>query len=274
MIRAIELRRYLGLLLLGTIAVGAAPPVSAEEDKADGKWHFSLTPYLWLPDVNGSVNYTRRGGGTLSTDVDPSSYLESLDAAAMVAGEARKDNWLVFTDYIYLHLGGHESAVKSVTGPDGHVTIPINLGGDTSLVANVWTLAGGYTVLREPNISTDVFAGTRLLSLSSSLTWSFSGPTGALARSGNISNTTNKWDGIVGFKGEVRLGESKWFMPYYADIGTGSNNWTWQALIGVGYRFGWGDVVLSFRNLSYDFNDTRNLDLRLTGPALGASFKF
>ena len=42
---------------------------------------------------------------------------------------------------------------------------------------------------------------------------------------------------------QVMLGESKWFMPYHGYIGAGSSNTTWQALLGVGYRFAWGDAV-------------------------------
>jgi hypothetical protein len=275
MIRAINVRRHMGVLLLGAIAVAAAAPVGAEEDKADGKWHFSLTPYLWLPDVNGTVTYKNPagGGGSISAQVDPSSYLESLDFAAMFTAEGRKDNWLVFTDYIYLHMGGHDSAVKSITGPGGLETVPINVGGATTLVTNVWTLAGGYSVLHKPAGSLDVFAGARLLNISSSLSWNFSGPTGALAQAGNVSETANALDLIAGVKGQVRFGESAWYMPYYADIGGNSSNWTWQAMLGVGYHFHWGDAVFVVRSLSYNFNGNE-LDLRMTGPALGASFRF
>ena len=77
----------------------------------------------------------------------------------------------------------------------------------------------------------------------------------------------------MGVKGQVRFGDGKWFMPYYADIGTGSNNWTWQAILGVGYRFGWGELTFVVRSLSYYF-DNDKLDLRMTGPALGATFSF
>ena len=84
---------------------------------------------------------------------------------------------------------------------------------------------------------------------------------------------STEWDGIVGVKGQVRFGDGRWFMPYYADIGTGSSNWTWQALLGLGYSFGWGDVSLSIRSLSYEFNDN-DADLRMTGPALGVSFRW
>ncbi len=63
-------------------------------------------------------------------------------------------------------------------------------------------------------------------------------------------------------------------MPYYGDIGAGSSNTTWQALLGVGYRFAWGDAVFVVRSLSYNFTDSSELDVRMIGPALGASFRF
>ncbi len=275
LIRPIEVKRHLVALLLGTIAIAAAAPAGAAEDMFDGKWHFSVTPYLWLPIITGTVTYDNPagGGGSISAEVDPSSYLTALDFAAMVTGEARKNKWLVFTDYMYIHFGGDESAVKSVAGPGGIVQVPININGSASLLTNVWTLAGGYSVVHESAGDLDVFAGTRLLNFSSTLSWNFAGPIGALAKSGSVSETKNLWDGIIGAKGEARFGGSNWFMPYYADIGAGSNNWTWQASLGAGYRFGWGDVVLTMRSLSYDANDNQ-LNLRMTGPALGASFRF
>jgi hypothetical protein len=274
MIRAVEVKRCLAVALFATIA--AAATVSAEEDKSDGKWHFTVTPYLWLPDVSGSLTYTNPtgAGGSVSTQIDPSSYLESLDFAGMFTAEGRKDNWVLFTDYIYLHMGGHDSAVQSVTGPGGIVTVPVNVSGATTLVTNVWTLAGGYSVVHKPDVSLDLFGGARLLNLSSSLSWNFTGPAGGLVKAGSTSETINKWDGIVGLKGEVRFGESKWFMPFYGDIGAGSSNSTWQALLGAGYRFGWGDLVFVVRSLSYNFTDSSQLDVRMTGPALGASFRF
>jgi hypothetical protein len=179
----------------------------------------------------------------------------------------------VFTDYIFLHLSGSNPAVKSVSDPAGNVQVPINLGGSTNVTSNVWTLAGSYTVWRAAPGHLDVFAGTRFLNFDTTLGWNFSTPLGLITPGGKISQTLNKWDAIAGFKGQVRFGETNWFMPYYADIGTGSDNWTWQAILGVGYRFGWGELSLVVRSLSYYFDDDK-LDLRLTGPALGATFAF
>ena len=47
----------------------------------------------------------------------------------------------------------------------------------------------------------------------------------------------------------------------------------WQALVGVGYRFGWGETTLALRSLSYDFDD-KDANLRFTGPALGVTFRW
>jgi len=275
MIRAIDVRVRLATLIFATIAAASGAPASLAADGSDGKWHFTVTPYLWLPDVYGTVNFTDAGstGGTISTDAAPDNYLQSLDFAAMFAAEARKDRFLIFSDYIYLHFSGHDSVVKSVSGPLGDVHVPVNVAGAASLISNVWTIAGGYNLVHTPAVSLDLLGGARLLNLRTSVSWDFAGPVGGFAKSGTASQNTNTWDGLVGLKGEVRLGEGKWFMPYYADIGTGSNNWTWQALLGVGYRFGWGDLVLTVRSLSYDFDDDR-LDARFTGPAFGASFRF
>ena len=267
---------HLPVLLLVTMAVMTAGQVHAEEDVFDGKWHFAVTPYLFVPKIYGTITYQLGGSaGSATATVDPNSYLQSLDLAAMVFGEARKGDGLIFTDYMYFHLSSDSSVIKSVTGPGGNVQVPVNQGGSFQVVENVWTLAGGYSVLHGRGGFVDLFAGMRLLSLSSSASWSFAGPVGSLATAGSISQTQNIWAGIVGLKGQVRFGDSNWFMPYYADIGGASNNWTWQAALGVGYHFGWGDIVLLERNISYSFDSDRHqFDLRMTGPMLGATFKF
>ena len=263
--------------LFWAMVVSATAPACADEGKADSDWHFKITPYLWLPDISGTLTYTNAAGSgaNISTQIDPSSYLQSLDFAGMFTAEARKGNWFLFTDYIYLHLSSHESATQSITGPGGNVQVPVNLGGSQDVVSNVWTLAGGANLVHEPAVSLDLFGGTRLLNLSANLSWDFAGSIGSLAKAGTASQTFNEWDAIVGLKGEVRFGESHWFMPYYADVGGATSNFTWQALLGVGYRFGWGDVVFVVRSLSYNFDSKDSqLDMRMTGPALGASFKF
>jgi len=258
---------------LAMVSVAAGGAASAADDMFDGNWHFGVTPYLWLPYVDGTATYNVRGGGTVNSEVDPGSYLQSLDFAGMLIGEARKGEWSVFTDYIFLHLSGDRSPVRYVTDPSAGVAVPLGVAGSANLTSNVWTLAGGHTVWRDERAFVDLFGGFRFFNFQSTIGWNFATPVGTLPPGGSASQTLNKWDGIVGFKGQVRFGDGNWFMPYYADIGAGSNNWTWQALLGVGYQYKWGALTFVVRSLNYYFDDNR-LDLHLTGPALGATFHF
>ena len=56
-------------------------------------------------------------------------------------------------------------------------------------------------------------------------------------------------------------------MSYYADAGTGSLNFTWQAFAGIGYRFKHFDALVGWRHLAYRFDGDRPVsDLTLSGP--------
>jgi hypothetical protein len=67
----------------------------------------------------------------------------------------------------------------------------------------------------------------------------------------------------------------KWYLPFYADIGTGQSKLTWQALGGIGYRFKWFDFTVAYRYLSWDFGGGAPLDdLQIYGPYAGFIFHF
>lgn len=64
----------------------------------------------------------------------------------------------------------------------------------------------------------------------------------------SVTVSDHVWDAIVGVKGHVNL-DAKWYLPYNVDIGAGDSDLTLQAMAGVGYRFDWGDVLLTYRYL-------------------------
>jgi hypothetical protein len=257
-------------MLTGLLSAGPAP---AAEALYDGNWRFSVTPYLWLPSLDGTLQFDLPNGSP-NVSASAGSILENLDFAVMATGDVRRGNWSVFTDFIYLDLSNDNSTVRSVTGPGGMVEIPIDIGTETGLKGFLWTLAPSYTLLRGPAASLDVFAGFRDAQLKASLDWEFAGPLGLFPQTGSASNTTVVWNGIIGIKGRIGLGTT-WYIPYYADVGWGSFSSTWQALIGVGYAFRWGDMHLTYRHLHYNMDEGRTFDeLSLSGPTLGATFRF
>jgi opacity protein-like surface antigen len=83
------------------------------------------------------------------------------------------------------------------------------------------------------------------------------------------------WDAIVGFKGRNGFEGTHWSVPYYADVGTGDTELTWQAMAGLDYAFTWGNVSLVYRYLYYRQSGTKTLqNFSMHGPALGAKFTF
>lgn len=262
-----------GMLVSGGLASAAGV------DMYDGQWHYSLTPYAWFPNIHQTLQYsTPLGGGkTVDVEVKPDSYLSNLDFALMGTFEARKGEWALAMDLIYNDFSNQDSKIRNVQGPGGNLSLPIDTSLNVDIKALIWEGIGSYTVARSATGTLDVFGGVRYLGLKTSTDLSFSGPEGIIGRSGSQSNRLNVWDGIVGVRGEVKIGDSgDWFLPYYLDIGAGSHsNWTWQGWTGVGYRFDWGDVVLAYRNLYYSTDGDKVVDdLRMAGPALGATFRW
>jgi hypothetical protein len=272
------------LVLAGIVAPGAA---SAQEAAAG--WQFSVMPYVWLPGLKADVKYGPPSGGSASANVsaDESDILSSLEMAFMIAGEARKGRWLVATDYMYLDLGNQDSKVKSVdfnpgNGPVNVSTSQIGGSAESSFKGSIWSLVGGYAAISTPAASLDVIAGFRYMDLEVSSSWKLdatvNSPSGSQTfnRSGSARKSGSNTNFIVGAKGQVKLGQSNWFIPYYADVGGGSSTTTWQLATGVGYAFSWGDIRLDYRYLAYKQNDDDKFleKLELGGLALGANFRF
>jgi len=279
-------KRCIAALLVATVTLA---PAAASAQEASSGWQFSVMPYVWLPGLKADVKYGPPSGGSASANVsaDESDVLSSLEMAFMIAGEARKGRWLVATDYMYLDLGKQDSKVKSVdfnpgSGPVNVTTSQIGGSAESSFKGSIWGLVGGYAAISEPSVNLDLIAGLRYMDIEVSSSWNLNttvtSPNGGqtFSRSGSAQKSGSNTNFIVGAKGQVKLGQSNWFIPYYADVGGGSSTSTWQLATGVGYAFGWGDIRLDYRYLAYKQRDDDKFleKLELGGLALGANFRF
>jgi hypothetical protein len=270
-------KRRAYVVLFTLLAAGVFSQARAHET-----WSFSLTPYFWLPNVNGTLKHAFPPGGVGApeTETGPNSYLENLSFALMLAGEGRKGRWSVFTDLIYLDFNNESSEVRAVDFGGERVGTTLNSSTRSSLTGVAWTIGGGYAALQDPRHTLDVLGGVRYFGLKASSDWqlgaALSGPQGQVfAQSGSISQREDLWDLIVGVRGRLKLGDGRWFLPYYADLGAGSSALTAQALAGIGYAFKWGEVLATYRYVYYDLGPDGLLqDVRFAGPAFGATFRF
>jgi hypothetical protein len=273
--------RRLGKIGLALALIG--PALGAHAQAKDDHWAFALTPYVWLPNINGTLKYSVPPGAAGSPEVGtgPNSYLQNLQHVLMFAGEARKDRWSIHADAIYLDFADQASSVKAVNFGGPVVGTTLNSSTSSSLTGYLWTLDRAYDFVDTPRVRLAGLGGVRYLAVRASTDWQLSaavsgpGAGQVFPASGSVSQRADLWDAIVGVRGQVRLGEGHWAIPYYVDAGAGSSRITWQGLVGLTYAFSWGDAVLAYRTLFYDQSDDKLFqNFRFSGPAIGATFRF
>jgi len=233
-------------------------------------WEFDLSIYGWYAGIDSSIKLPNSPATGQSTTIDASDILANLEMIFMGGLDARYNRWSVITDVIYMDVGAEDNQTL-VVEPQG---VPVN--GSVNLDLASWVLHGGigYDVVQAERGTLAVVGGVRYLTADVDVTLGVTGPLGLVQRSPEQSGSVAVLDGIIGMRGVIKLNEN-WYLPYFADIGTGGSNLTWQALFGVGYRFSWGDVKFAYRYIGYDFDDDSVLqDLSLSGPLLGVSFRF
>lgn len=272
---------------LAAVMAGATllAPVHAAAQAGGDQWTFSVTPYFWFPALDGTLEYAGVSGKqSIDVSVDADTLLGDLNFAAMLSAEARKGKWLIATDFIYLDLESDSSSVTDVDfnpgpGSVNVTTTELNTATETTIKGTIWTLVGGYNLVRESRGSLDVIGGFRYTYLEATTDWQLTaavtgpGGTSTFPRSGSVEKSNDLWDAIAGVRGRLALGEG-WFVPYYVDVGGGSS-FTWQGMLGAGYGFKWGDVILAYRYLYYEQSGDELLqELALGGFGLGASFRF
>lgn len=199
--------------------------------------------------------------------------------AFMGSFEASKGTWGLFTDVLYMDLGGSRSGFRDISIGGSPIPADASASARFDLKGWGWTLAGTWHALMDPAATLDVIAGARLLDIEQTLEWDITGNVGPIpveGRAGTAKAGLSNWDGIVGVKGRLALGaERKWFVPYYVDVGTGESKLTWQAVGGVGYSFTWGDVVATWRYLDYETKSGNAVEsLTFSGPSISAVFRW
>jgi hypothetical protein len=260
-------------ILLAVALAGLAPVAAQAETAADDSWQFQATLYGWFPSIEGTTAFPTGGSGSGSVDSD--QIIDSLKMAFMGTFGAKKGKWGVWTDLLYADIGGDKHATLDFASAPG--ILPIGAVADLSLDIKswAWTLAGTYELAKTPKYTADLVFGARLLDVEQTLDWTLTG-TGPLGLSPSGSKTVDadNWDAIIGVKGVAYLGtEHKWFIPYYADVGTGQSDLTWQVNAGIGYRYSWGALVASWRYMDYEFKSGEPIQsMSLNGPLVGATF--
>ena len=233
------------------------------------EFRYAITPYVWLSGMNGKVDY--KNNQVADTRLSSGQVAGQTDVAFFLDGEVHYGHWGVMGNAVYSKSSSLGS--KTVLPAYGGVSIDSN----TDSWMGVYTVAGTYTALANSSVYVDALAGARFLNMNSKVqlraTELPTGYTGDKTLYGNLSVT----DAVAGFKGRVRISDSRFFVPFYLDAGGGSATakFTSQQMLGVGYAYGWGDVTLAYNNLYYSLSKNNvSSYLNMGGPAVAATFRF
>ena len=245
---------------------------------ADADWKFAASVYGWFPDISGQTRFNDATGGG-EFEIDVKDILDNLEFTFQGGFDARKGQWGVVTDLIYMSVGNSKRNTQEGTIGGSQIPVDASARVELDMKSWIWTTAGYYRVVEQSNASFDVLAGLRYIDVEQTLDWSFSGNVGDIplpGREGQGEATLSNWDFVVGLRGRFNFGSNgSWYVPYYLDVGTGDSDFTWQAAAGLGYAFNWGEITGVWRFLDYELDsDAAVADMSFNGPAIGATFRW
>jgi hypothetical protein len=248
--------RWLAAFALGLsfCIVSAAP--AAAQSSGDG-WHGTIAPYFLGASMDGTTAVL---GQQLDVSMSFSDILDNLQFGAMGLVVARKGNWGVGGDAIWMALGANG------TSPG-----PLGITGSADMNQGAFAFYG----LRRLGPAADLFFGGRVNTLQANLR--FNGPG---QRSADGSKTW--FDPIVGVQLHTPDAGKRWHAQLYTEIGgfgVGST-FTWQIFPTVGVNLAkWASLDFGYRWLDIDYSSGDNLtafkwDVLTQGPVVGFGFRF
>ncbi|MGE0223223.1 MAG: hypothetical protein AB7F35_18145 [Acetobacteraceae bacterium] len=250
-----------GLMALGVAcaAVGAFP-ARAQETPAP-KWEFSLTPYLWIAGVSGTLETrnARVPAQNVSADFgDVLSHLNSIPV--MGSAEVRYGRFGLSADLMAI-------SVKS----DISTRNVLFTGGSARLTQVIGSAVGSYRVVAGADQSLDLGIGVRAIGLSSKFTVN-PGLLPGFERSPGVS-----WaNAIAAVRYHIDLAPD-WGVTLYGDVGGGpSSAFTWQVFGTVDYRLSDSTSLRAgYRHLHFAYTgEVLKQSIALSGPILGATIRF
>ena len=237
-------------LLPATPALAQAP--------ANDTWHVTVAPYFMGAAMGGTVAVA---GQEATLDMPASKIFENLQFGAMGIVVARKGNWGVGGDAIWMSLGANGTA----PGPIG-----------VTASADMSQGAFAFYGLRRLAPTADLFFGGRVNYLSTNLRLN------SPLQVRSIDGSKTWFDPIVGFQFRTPDSGGRWHAQVYTEIGgfgVGST-FSWQVFPTIGVRLTEkASIEFGYRWLDLDYStgeDTTlfKYDVLTQGPIMGFAFRF
>ena len=250
--RAFRSAILLPLLLSIPLASAADTPASNDE------WQFALSPmFLWGMSMKGDSQI-----GAVDTPLDlefADDVLSNLDAVFTVHFEAKKGDWVLFSEVQYVDL---EPTVNAQKG-----RVPISA--DVTFKNTMVELGAARRVAQFEKTDLELLFGARYTKQQNH-TKLEDGTT-------LVDVKEDWWDGFAGGRVTTRISDN-WKFEGRGDIGAGGSDLVWNLGGFFDYRFkDWGSVFFGYKVMDYDYDnedygpDRYTYNARQQGPLAGLS---
>jgi hypothetical protein len=246
----------------GLISASAyAQEISVPPPQDDSGVTFSLTPYLWLASVEGTVAATPPPDPGQPIDAAFLDIVPHLTGALMLKSELGFGRWGIVGDISYISLSVDAAPVAN---PD-IISATVD---PESLIS---TVALRYRVIDNPGAQVDVLAGARI-------SYAALGVQIHLPNRDLLGDAEETWvDPVIGVRGRFPL-TPHWSAVGYADIGGFGVASDLTEQVYGGFEFDAGehwDLTAGYRFYKVDYtNLPLRLDLEMSGLMLGATYRF
>jgi len=245
------------LLALVSFSFLVAPSSARAQGAASDSWKITVAPYVFGSGMTGT---TAIAGQELDVDMSFGDILSNLQFGAMGLVVARKGNWGIGGDAIWMSLGANATAPG-----------PVGVTGSVDFNEGAFSFYG----LRRLNPIADLTFGGRIDTLQGTLRIN-----GLNQRT--IDGSKTWFDPVVGVMLHTPAGGSRWHAQVLAEIGgfgVGST-FTWQLFPTVGVDLSKrSSLEFGYRLLDIDYSSGEGLtlfkyDVLAHGPVVGFAFKF
>ncbi|MCX6552417.1 MAG: hypothetical protein NTY02_15675 [Acidobacteria bacterium] len=240
------------------LSLAAAIPAAAQAPAGDA-WRVTVMPYLLGASMSGTAAVK---GQEVTIDMSASDIFSNLQFGAMGIVAARKGDWGVAGDAIWMSLGANGTA----PGPLGRVTASADMNQG----------AFAFYGIRRLSPAADLMFGARINTLQANLRLN----TPMAVASADGSKTW--FDPIVGVQLHTPENGKRWHAQVYTEIGgfgVGST-FTWQVFPTIGVDVSKrASIEFGYRFLDIDYSTGENAtlfryDVLTQGPVMGFRFKF
>lgn len=240
-------------------------------------WALQVTPYIWAARLDGRVSPFQRGP-TISVEKPFSDVVDDLNFGGFINVWGRYDRFIFSGDIMYVDT----TDIHSV-GPLPGFSIPglgaIPAGGNIDAKVDTKqftaTLMGGYRVIDAARFSLDALAGARAWHISNRA--KLTANLGGLSKSASYHESFGWVDPLIGLRAFLPITQ-KLSVQGQADIGGfgAGSDFTWSTLVTVNYAFKDSlSTSVGYKLLDVDYDDNGHVyDTRLSGPALGMTYRF